>query len=249
MPSTFLVKNIIISIFLGLGLGSLAQAQVPIPKLSGPVIDQVGIISRSDERYLEQLLFDYNQKGKAQIQILVVETLGNETIENFSLEVTDKWKLGDAKLDNGILFVVAFKDRKMRLEVGQGLEGAMPDVVAKRIISDVVTPLFRAQKFSAGIVTGVSEIIFQVDAEYAAGNLIEKSRPAQKKPVSALLIFLALILITVIRLRLPFAGGGRYHGGWGGGGLGGGGGFGGSGGGGWSGGGGGFSGGGASGGW
>lgn len=244
------MKNIISSIFLVFCFADLAVGAVVIPPLTGPVVDQVELISRSDARYLEQVLYDYNKVGKAQVQVLIVDSIGVESIESYSMQVVEKWKLGSAKADNGILFVIAYNQRQMRIEVGQGLEGALPDVVAKRIISDVVTPLFRVGKYSDGIVVGVAEILHQIDSEYAQGHLKESPMLAQKKPLLSFLVFFLLVVISILRFRVPGAvGRSSYHGGHWGGSWGGGGGFGGSSGGGWSGGGGGFSGGGASGGW
>lgn len=223
-----------------------SQEGFKIPPLTGPVIDEVGYLNRSDRQELMQLLFDFNRRGKAQIQVLIVKDLQGIPIEQASIQITDKWKLGDEKKDNGILFLISAKERAMRIEVGQGLEGAIPDIYAKRIISDQVIPLFRAQRYSSGIVVGVHEIMRLADKEFADENNVASDEGGDI-PVG--LIILVLIIISF----LGRFGGGRgrhYRGGWGGG-LGGGGyggGFGG-GGGGWSGGGGGFSGGGASGNW
>lgn len=227
-----------------------AQAQFKVPTLTGPVMDEVGYLDRNDRQDLMQLLYDFNRRGKAQVQVLIVEDLQGVPIEQASIEITDKWQLGDKKKDNGILFLVSARDRKMRIEVGQGLEGAIPDITAKRIISDQVIPLFRAKQYSAGIVVGVNEILRLADKEFAdEKNLQDPDTGGSNIPV--IVIIIILIIISILG---RFGGGrGRFYGG---GGWGGGGGFGGGGwssgggsGGSWSGGGGGFSGGGASGSW
>lgn len=229
-----------------LSLGSWAQAQFKVPTLTGPVVDQVGYLTRGDRQELMQLLYDFNKRGKAQVQVLIVPDLQGYPIEQVSIQITDQWKLGDKTKDNGVLFLIAAQERAMRIEVGQGLEGAIPDITAKRIISDQVIPLFRAKRFSAGVVVGVHEILRLADQEFADQNNLQEKSDGGDIPI---LVFVVLFIIISILGR--FGGGrGRYYhggGGWGGGGGLGGGGFGG--GGGWSGGGGGFSGGGASGNW
>ncbi len=230
------------------GLGFLAQAEFKIPALTGPVIDEVGYLTRSDRQELMQLLYDFNRRGKAQMQVMILPDLQGLTIEQASIEIVDKLKLGDEKKDNGVLLLVSAQERALRIEVGQGLEGAIPDITAKRIISDQMIPLFRAKRFSSGIVVGVHEVLRLADKEFADENKLEESSSGGNIPFGV--IILLLIIISVLgrfgggRGR-HLRGGGPWGGGYGGGGWG----SGGGGGGGWSGGGGGFSGGGASGNW
>ncbi|MNL14954.1 hypothetical protein D3C87_1359160 [compost metagenome] len=224
-----------------------AWAEFEVPRLTGPVMDEVGLLNRSDERELTQLLYDFNRRGVAQVQVLIVPSLNGTPIEQATIQVTDKWKIGDKDKDNGVLFLIAAEDRALRIEVGQGLEGAIPDVYAKRIIADQVIPLFRAKKYSTGIVVGTHQILALADKEFGQENQLgEEKSKSGNLPIG--IIILVLIIISVLG---RFGGGrGQYYRG-GGGGFGGfgGGGFGGGGGGGWSGGGGGFSGGGSSGSW
>ncbi|MFP5520622.1 MAG: TPM domain-containing protein [Bdellovibrionia bacterium] len=241
-------------IFFMLMAAPYVEAQVAVPALSSPVIDEVGLMTRSHRKELVDLLYRYNQQGKSQVQVLIVATTQPETIEQYSLRAVEKWKLGDAKKDNGLLLVVAYQDRKIRIEVGQGLEGAIPDIYAKRIISDLMTPMFRAQEYSAGIVAGVFEILTLVDKEFVEANPSPKLRQRGFAGDFPLLHFIGFVFLMIFLLKASGGGRGRGgrggfngYGGFGGGGSSGLGGFGG--GGGWSGGGGGFSGGGASGGW
>lgn len=226
-------------------LSVMAEAQFQVPRLTGPVVDEARILRPQDRRELESVLRDYNAQGKAQIQILVINSLQGLEIEEASIKITDEWKLGTEKRDNGVLFLIAPNERKMRIEVGQGLEGTLPDVIAKRIIEDQVLPFFKAGDMSTGIVAGVYQIIKYVDQEYADQHL-QAPVPERKKLPGGVIVAILLLLLFGGRF-LPFAAfaggmGSRGRGGWGGGGFGGGGG-------GWSGGGGGFSGGGASGSW
>ncbi|MGZ3781721.1 MAG: TPM domain-containing protein [Pseudobdellovibrionaceae bacterium] len=230
-----------------------AQAEFQVPTLTGPVIDEVGYLTRDDRQELMQLLYDFNRRGKAQLQVLIVPDLQGYPIEEASIQIVDKWKLGEKKKDNGVLFLIAAKERAMRIEVGQGLEGAIPDITAKRIISDQVIPLFRAKRYSAGVVVGVHEILRLADKEFADEKKLNEE-PESGGGFGDIPLFVIIAVLIIISILGRFGGGrGRYYrgGGWGGGGFGGGGwpGGGSGGGGGWSGGGGGFSGGGASGNW
>ncbi|MFM6928535.1 MAG: TPM domain-containing protein [Bdellovibrio sp.] len=241
-----------LSLFICLGL--TARAEFQVPALQGPVMDEAGILPRSMRQDLSQLLFDFNRRGKAQLQILIVPTIGDDVIEQASIRITDKWKLGDAKKDNGILFLISVNDRKMRIEVGQGLEGAIPDVYAQRIIADTVAPYFRQKRYGDGVYAGVAQLMALADKEFADEKGLSTADRADDKG-GGIPIGVIIILFIIISILGRFGGGrGRYYTG-GGGGFGGpfgGGGFGGSGGGGgggWSGGGGGFSGGGSSGSW
>lgn len=224
-----------------------------VPTLTDPVMDQSGILDFDTKSKLNEVLKNPDVLDKIQLQILVVNSLQEESIESVSIQITDKWKLGTAKKDNGVLFLIAPKERKLRIEVGQGLEGDLPDAIAKRIISDVVTPYFKQGMMSQGITAGTLEILKYAGVKssgIANNNDIEfENVPRQK--IS--LLFWIIIFIVVLIFRTIFFGGGPPRGGYRGGRGGFGGGWGGSGGfgggGGWSGGGGGFSGGGSSGSW
>lgn len=225
-----------------------AQADFAVPVLRGPVMDDAGYLKPQDARDLSQLLYDFNRRGVAQVQVLVVQSLDGMPIEQASIKITDAWKLGEKGKDNGVLFLISAQDHQMRLEVGRGLEGAIPDVYAKRIIADEVIPLFKNRQTSEGIVLGVHEILSLADKEFAAQNNLQNRPEDQDEPrghripLNPIVIIILFIIISILG---RFGGGrGRFigGGGWGGGGFGGGGG-------GWSGGGGGFSGGGSSGSW
>lgn len=238
--------------------------ELKIPALTGPVIDQVGVLDGATKSDLETIIRDFHQRGKAQLQVVVIDSLGGLSIEEASIKMTDQYKLGTAKGDNGVLFLIAPNERRMRIEVGQGLEGDLPDIKAKRIIADVVTPFFRAGRLGEGIRAGVYSIAGTVDPEgFSQGGWKTEKQGVRQlffedegvKGIASkieflffLLFPLAFFLQALFRPR-SLRGRSRYYGGWGGGGWGGGSGGWGGGGGGWSGGGGGFSGGGASGGW
>lgn len=236
-----------------LWIGSATALEVPAH--SGPVIDLAGVLSRADQSRLAASLMQFRQQVGPQLQVLVVPALEDETIESYSIKVVDKWQLGSKQKDDGVLLLVATGDRKVRIEVGQGLEGELPDALAGRIIRNGILPLFKQGQMGAGIVTGL-----QMIAESLGGTL--ENIPATQRRKSSggigklgFLLFLGYFLmgpglfgrrrgggVGNALLAGALLGSGRSYGGsgFGGGGLGGGG---------FGGGGGGFSGGGASGGW
>jgi len=229
-----------------------------VPRLTGPVVDEAGVLSGAELRRLDGLARAARnldgQRG-VQLQYLLVRELEGEPIEGFSIRVAEAWKLGDAGRDDGVLLLVAVDDRKVRIEVGNGVEGKLTDAQASRIVRNVLTPAFKAGRYGDGLYEGGVQVLAalgslpaEVASQPAARSARVGGRVGGLFMVALIVLFLVLRMVFGLgRVRRPgFRGGG--WGGWGGGGLGGGG-FGGGGGGGWSGGGGGFSGGGASGSW
>jgi uncharacterized protein len=226
-----------------------------VPRLTGPVVDEAGALSGPEARRLDALARaarDLDGRRGVQLQYLLVPTLDGEAIDDFSIRVAEAWKLGDATRDDGVLLVVAVGDRKVRIEVGNGVEGKLTDAQSGRIIRDVLAPAFRAGRYGDGLYEGGVQVLA------ALGSLPRglTARPAREGGrfggifmAGIVIVFLLLRFVFGIGRRSGFWGGGWGGGGFGGGGFGGGGFGGGGGGGGWSGGGGGFSGGGASGSW
>ncbi len=228
-----------------------------IPRLTAPVMDLAGVMSSEGRAKVESLVRSLYDSGGSQITVLTVKSLGNLTIEEASIKVVDAWKLGRQDKDDGILLMLAPNDRRVRIEVGRGKEGDLPDAWARRVISSVMTPAFREGGFDQGILLGVAAIIqktdpqFDLDAAGAPRPRVRSGRQGGGSNLLTLLFVLIFILlgpiVALLRMLgfLPRHTGIHSYGGsgWGGG-------FGGSsGGGGWSGGGGGFSGGGSSGSW
>jgi uncharacterized protein len=142
-----------------------ASAQVAVPPLIGRVVDQTGTLSSGDIALLQQTIRSFEQSKGSQIAVLIVPTTQPETIEQYSLRVAETWKIGRKKIDDGVLLVVAKDDRKLRIEVGYGLEGAMTDATSKRIIDEIITPRFRSGDFAGGISAGVDRIIRIIEGE------------------------------------------------------------------------------------
>ena len=132
---------------------------LPIPPLTARVTDLTQTLAPAETAALEAKLADWEARTSVQLVVLVVPTTQPEPIESYSLRVAEKWKIGRKGQDNGALFLVAKNDRKMRIEVGYGLEGTLTDVTARRIIAENVAPAFRENRFAAGINAGVDRII------------------------------------------------------------------------------------------
>src|SRR6186713_325870 len=123
---------------------SAALALIAVPPLSGRIVDQTGTLAASDVASLTQTLRDLETKKGSQIAVLIVPTTDGEAIEQYALRVAEAWKIGRKKIDDGALLVIAKNDRRLRIEVGYGLEGVLTDVTSKRIIDEEITPKFKA---------------------------------------------------------------------------------------------------------
>ncbi len=242
-------------VLFGVSATATLQAAPAIPALTGPVVDEAGVLALADRDKLEALsrAARAEQSGQgAQLQYLIVRSLDGEPIEDFSIHVAEAWKIGSRGKDNGILIVIAQEDHKVRIEVGGGLEGALTDAQSGRIIRQTIAPAFRAGRYGDGLYDAGVQVLGAVGG-LPHGIAAPPLAGPGPQGGSALGFVLGLLVMIVILVALSRRGGGgllaavalgglaggrRGGGGWSSGG-----------GGGWGGGGGGFSGGGASGGW
>lgn len=226
-----------------------AQALEVPSRPKGRVSDYTGTLTAADIRALENTLAEFERATTNQIAVLIIPTLAGDSLEDYSIRLAEKWQIGQKGLDNGVILLIVMKDRKIRIEVGYGLEGVLPDSLAGDIIRQAIAPQFRQGRFREGIRSGIAAIMAATTGEYKA---TPRRRPAGKIVSWFWPLFLLFLLFSMFanlfRRRRYYSArrGGWIYGGpmWWGGGSGGGG-FGG----GFSGGGGGFGGGGASGGW
>lgn len=144
---------------------SMAADLQAIPALSSPVTDVTNTLSATEQQALAQKLSAFTQKKGSQIAVLIVPTTQPEDIAQYSLRVVEAWQIGRDKQDDGVIILLAKDDRKMRIEVGYGLEGAIPDAVAKRIVSDVMAPYFRQGDFSGGLNAAVDQLMALISGE------------------------------------------------------------------------------------
>ena len=142
-----------------------ALALVAVPPLSGRVVDQTGTLTAADVASLTQTLRDLETRKGSQVAVLIVPTTDGEAIEQYALRVAEAWKIGRKKVDDGALLVIAKNDRRLRIEVGYGLEGALTDVTSKRIIDEDITPKFKTGDFAGGVSTGVDRMVRVAEGE------------------------------------------------------------------------------------
>jgi len=142
-----------------------ASADVAVPQLTGPVVDQTDTLHDGDIALMSVKLKDLEKRKGSQIAVLIVPTTEPETIEQYSIRVAEAWKIGRKKIDDGALLVVAKDDHHLRIEVGYGLEGSLTDVTVHRIIDEVITPKFKVGDFTGGISDGIDRMIKVIDGE------------------------------------------------------------------------------------
>ncbi len=183
-----------------------------LPEYSGYVNDFAGVLSNQNKQALTALAGDLERKTTAQIAIVTIKTTQPLDIESYAVRLFEKWGLGQRGKDNGVLLLVALGDRKMRIEVGYGLEGAIPDALAKIIITDYITPAFKAGNFNAGVAKGAVGIAKLVAKEYnvelSEFGSFTSSVPLPREPTpleSAMrLIFSIIMILVFLSFRMGF---------------------------------------------
>lgn len=142
-----------------------AHADVAVPPLEARVTDLTGSLTAQQRETLERELAAFEARKGAQIAVLLVPTTEPETIEQYGIRVAESWKLGREGIDDGALLLVAMKDRELRVEVGYGLEGVIPDAVAKRVIAEIIVPYFKQSDYYGGILAGVNRLMRLIEGE------------------------------------------------------------------------------------
>ncbi|MBK0062870.1 MULTISPECIES: TPM domain-containing protein [unclassified Acinetobacter] len=174
-----------------------------LPSMNEPVIDQANLLTAEQKQTISQQILKLYQQDKAQIGIVIVPTTGQEDIFDYAMRVGEKWQLGSAKRDNGLLMTIAVNDRRIQILTGYGLEGVIPDIVASRIIRNQITPYFKQGQYAQGIQSGLNEIerVLNLDpeiAQQAADDLKERQAQAlhEQQARSQMLVY-SLIIIVV----------------------------------------------------
>jgi len=174
----------------------------PVPALSARVTDLTSTLTADERARLESKLAAFEDKNGAQMAVLMVPTTQPEPVEAYALRVADAWKVGRKGRDDGVLLLVAKDDRRLRLEVGYGLEGLIPDAIAKRIVAEDVAPKFRDGRYAAGIEAGVDRVVAIVEK----GELPPPEKRASQKRGGAAGLDWGTILILAL-VVLPAVGG------------------------------------------
>jgi uncharacterized protein len=175
-----------------------ALAEVPVPPLKAHVTDLTGTLTNDQSAALEQKLAAFEQRKGSQIALLIVPTTQPETIEEYGIRVAGQWKLGRKGVDDGALLLVAKDDRALRIEVGYGLEGPLPDAIAKRIVSDIIVPRFKQDDFQGGIDAGVDAILKVVDGEPLPAPATPPVRYAHNVDIPPSVLFIGFILMVAV---------------------------------------------------
>lgn len=174
--------------------GSLSSFALEVPRLSAPVVDQAGLLSSQVIEALNRSLYNVKQKTGSEIAVLTVKSLDNESLEGYAIKVADEWKLGSKNKDNGVLFLIALGEKQMRIEVGQGHEGDLPDVTAGRIIQNAKL-YFKRGDYQSGVILAVDQIAKNIGADLR--DVPKVSHKSTEKSGGSLLFFLFVILAFV----------------------------------------------------
>lgn len=200
-----------IAALLLVAFAAAAYALVAVPPLNQRVTDLTGTLTTQQKAELEQMLQAFEAQKGSQIAVLMLPSTAPEAIEQYAIRVAEQWKLGRKDIDDGALLLIAKDDRAMRIEVGYGLEGALPDAVAKRIIAEIITPYFRQGDFYGGIRAGVQAIIKVVEGEplpAPRGQARDESSGVsfgQLLPLAFVVVFVVAPLLRGMIGRFPAA--------------------------------------------
>jgi len=170
-----------------------------VPQLSGRVNDYAHVLSPVAAQQMERKLADFERDQSTQIAVLTVPSLQGDDMDRFAIHVAEQWKLGQKGKDNGVLLVLALAEHKVRIEVGMGLQGVLPDVTASHIIRDVMRPHLAAGNFDQGMAAGIDAIISATRGEFKAsphgGGTTAHKRTSSRFPVLLLLIAVLVVLL------------------------------------------------------
>jgi uncharacterized protein len=210
------VCRLLFCLMLGHGL---AWAQAPVPALKTRVTDLTGTLDAAARQALETRLAQLEKARGAQLAVLLVSTTRPESVEQYALRVAETWKLGRKGVDDGVLLLVAKDDRTLRIEVGYGLEGAIPDAMAKRVIEEVIVPRFKQGDFSGGIDAGVNALVRLIEGESLPPKKAAASGASVEDALSMAMVFI-FVVGGILRalfgalVGAALAGGVAFLGGW-----------------------------------
>ena len=199
------VAWVLVAVFVS-GAISTAHA-LAVPALTARVNDTAGILSAATVRTLEDSLQMLEQEESTQIVVLTIASLEGKNLEEFAQAVFEQWKLGQKGLDNGALLLIAAGDRKLRIEVGYGLEGRLTDLQAGRIIREVIAPQFRRGDYDQGVLDGVSAMVAAVKGEFVGQGRPVRRQHADGGQFLVFLLFGLMVIGGIFRQKKPLAAG------------------------------------------
>lgn len=177
--------------------GLLWADEIPVPPLSAQVVDTTGTLSQQQKVALIQKLQVFEASKGSQIAVLLVPTTQPEAIEQYALRVAEQWKIGRKNIDDGAILVVALQDRALRIEVGYGLEGALTDITSKRIIEEVIVPLFRRGDIAGGVSAGVDQMMRVIEGEPLPEPQVQATENSVKDPIEDIAPVLFMLSLFV----------------------------------------------------
>lgn len=177
-----------------------AQQAAAIPALTSPVVDTTGTLSAEQKQQLEQQALALQQSKGGQLQVLVVASTQPETIEQYTQRVFDQWQLGRKGVDDAVILVVAKDDRRVRIQPGYGLEGAIPDAIANRVIQEYLAPKFRAGDYGGGIADATAQLVKLIEGEPLPAPVSDnRTRDGEGGGDWLFALFAAFIAATLVR--------------------------------------------------
>ena len=183
MPLFSLLKRtgagLLILVFLM--LSSLPALALDVPPLEDRVNDYANMLSPATKRQIDGVLQHLEASDGTQIVVLTVPSLEGDSLEDFSIRVAEQWRIGQKDLDNGAILLIAKADRKLRIEVGYGLEGRLTDLMAGRIIANVIVPRFKNGQIDQGVIEGVQAMVAVVKGEYSAADAPPPHRGSERR--------------------------------------------------------------------
>ncbi|MDG4476210.1 TPM domain-containing protein [Thiovibrio frasassiensis] len=184
--------------------GPKSAKALEVPQYQGYVTDLAGMISPGERQKLEQMLLAFEQSDSTQIAVLTIPSLEGDSLEDFSIRTVDAWKIGQKGKDNGVLLLVSKGDRKIRIEVGRGLEGVLTDLLAGRIVDQIISPRFKSGQLDQGFEAGITTIISATRGEYkGTGSSRRGARKGSQSSLFNYLIFFAILVGFLGRLSKP----------------------------------------------
>ena len=194
--------------FLAVAPRAPAPVELAVPKNDGWVTDLAGMLTPAQERELETLMESYKQGTTHEIALLTIPSLEGDDLEGFALRVGRAWGIGGKEKNNGALLLVSKADRKIRIEVGRGLEGNLTDSISGRIIRDVIAPEFKQGRFAAGLKAGIIAIHEAIGGNY--GKIPDRVREGFASVALVLLVVSMLVAMIIVRI-FSGGGGGTYR--------------------------------------
>jgi uncharacterized protein len=203
MKSLLVIPFLLFTIF---GYG-----QLRIPDHGGVwVHDEANVLNPSTKAFLESILKAERDSTSNQIAVLIIPSLDGESLEDYSLRVSEQWRLGQESKDNGVLLLIAINDREIRIETGYGLEGVLTDALSSRINRNEIAPNFRQGNYDEGVKAGVLAIIQAIKGEYKNDEVPVRRKSSKRSPISTILILIVILIIASRRGRGGRGGGGGY---------------------------------------